>query len=69
MSYLCHYYFLIDFFNSHVFLIVVRIATGLTDFKNPIVLHNVIFNMNATSEIVARIVTVINPLKVNVPPT
>ena len=27
------------------------------DFKNPIVLHNVIFNMYATSEIVIRIVT------------
>ena len=27
------------------------------DFKNPIVLHNVIFNMNATSEIAVRIVT------------
>ena len=27
------------------------------DFKNPIVLHNVIFNMKATFEIVVRIVT------------
>ena len=27
------------------------------DFKNPIVLHNVLFNMNASSEIVLRIAT------------
>ena len=41
----------------------------IADFKNPIVLHNLIFNMNATSEIVVRIVTVLNPLTFNVPPT
>ena len=28
-----------------------------SDFKNPIVLHIVIFNMNVTSEIVVRILT------------